>query len=89
MAYVTRYIFGTDKLRQNSFEVRGMNGANSGVIHVGDPAVLSKWIKLVTDYVNALNACRGAQFNRQFASSEQISYMSWVGEGVLNRNQVL
>jgi hypothetical protein len=33
MAYITRYIFGTDKLRPNAFEVRGMNGANTGVIH--------------------------------------------------------
>ena len=56
MAYVTRYIFGTDKLRPNSFEVRGMNGSNSGVVTVADPALLSRWIKLVTDYVNALNA---------------------------------
>ena len=58
MAYVTRYIFGTDKLRQNAFEVRGMNGSNSGVIHAHDPAVLSHWIKIITDYVNALNAYR-------------------------------
>ena len=30
MAYITRYIFGTDKLRPNAFEVRGMNGSNTG-----------------------------------------------------------
>ena len=30
---------------------------------------------------------QGSQFNRQFSSSEQISYMYWVAEGVLNRNQ--
>jgi len=32
MAYVTRYIYGTDKLRQNAFEVRGLNGITTGVI---------------------------------------------------------
>ena len=56
MAYVTRYIFGTDKLRANSFEVRGMNGSNTGVIHVADLAVLSKWMKIISEYTNALSA---------------------------------
>ena len=56
MAYVTRYIFGTDKLRANSFEVRGMNGSNTGVIHVADLAVLSKWIKIISEYANALSS---------------------------------
>jgi len=58
MAYVTRYIFGTDKLRQGSFEVRGMNGANSGVISgpAADPAAVPSWTKLIVDYVNSLNA---------------------------------
>ncbi len=30
---------------------------------------------------------QGAQLNRQFSPSEQISYLSWVSEGVLNQNQ--
>ena len=56
MAYVTRYIFGTDKLRANSFEVRGMNGSNTGVIHVADLAILSKWMKIISEYTNALSS---------------------------------
>ena len=28
-----RYIFGTDKLRPNAFEVRGMDGSNTGKYH--------------------------------------------------------
>ena len=54
MAYITRYIFGTDKLRPNAFEVRGMNGAHTGVIHSNDLAVLSNWIKLISDNINLL-----------------------------------
>ena len=88
MAYITRYIFGTDKLRPNAFEVRGMNGSNTGVIHINDLAVLSHWIKLIGDYISALTNHKGAVLNRGFKSeSEQITYMSWVAEGVLNRNQ--
>ncbi len=54
MAYITRYIFGTDKLRPNAFEVRGMNGSHTGVIHINDLAVLSHWIRLISEYINGL-----------------------------------
>jgi len=87
MAYITRYIFGTDKLRPNAFEVRGMNGSNTGVIHINDLAVLSHWIKLISDYITGLTNHKGAIFNRGFKANNQISYMGWVAEGVLNRNQ--
>ena len=58
MAYITRYIFGTDKIRPNSFEVRGMNGSHTGVIHSPDLAVLSHWIKLISDYINGLTGIK-------------------------------
>lgn len=54
MAYVTRYIFGTDKLRRNAFEVRGLNGARSGVIHCDDTAILSQWLKYISDNITSL-----------------------------------
>lgn len=54
MAYVTRYIYGTDKLRQNAFEVRGLNGITTGVIHCDELAILSQWLKLITDNVVGL-----------------------------------
>lgn len=54
MAYITRYIYGTDKLRPNSFEVRGMNGETTGIIHVDDPAMLSQWIKHITNNITGL-----------------------------------
>lgn len=54
MAYVTRYIFGTDKLRRNAFEVRGLNGARTGVIHCDDSAILSQWLKYITDNITGL-----------------------------------
>ena len=54
MAYVTRYIFGTDKLRPNAFEVRGLNGASTGIIHCDDAAILSQWLKYITDNIVGL-----------------------------------
>lgn len=54
MAYVTRFIYGTDKLRTNAFEVRGLNGVSSGIIHCDDLAILSQWLKFITDNIVGL-----------------------------------
>lgn len=54
MAYITRYIFGTDKLRPQAFEVRGINGISTGVVHCQDAAMLSQWIKHITNNIIGL-----------------------------------
>lgn len=54
MAYVTRYIFGTDKLRSNAFEVRGLNGISTGIINCDDLAIFSQWLKMITDNIVGL-----------------------------------
>lgn len=51
---VTRFIYGTDKLRTNAFEVRGLNSVSSGIIHCDDLAILSQWLKLITDNIVGL-----------------------------------
>ncbi|KAF4523482.1 hypothetical protein B566_EDAN004551 [Ephemera danica] len=87
MAYVTRYIFGTDKLRPNAFEVRGLNGTSTGIIQCGDAAILSQWLKYITDNIVGLTSLQMKLYNRSLASAERIEYMGWVNEGVLNNNQ--
>lgn len=64
MAYVTRYIYGTDKLRTNAFEVRGLNGVSSGIIHCDDLAILSQWLKFITDNIVGLTQLQ-VKFNRE------------------------
>lgn len=54
MAYVTRYIYGTDKLRTNAFEVRGINATSTGIIHLDDLAILSSWLKYINDNIVGL-----------------------------------
>ena len=54
MGYVTRYIYGTDKLRPNGFEVYGLNGVKSGIIFCDTPAILSQWLKYISDNISAL-----------------------------------
>ncbi|XP_046979406.1 gamma-1-syntrophin [Schistocerca americana] len=87
MAYVTRYIFGTDKLRPNSFEVRGLNGVSTGIIHCDDAAILSQWLKYITDNIVGLTNLQMKLYNRNFPATERIEYMGWVNEGILNNNQ--
>lgn len=82
MAYVTRYIFGTDKLRPNAFEVRGLNGTSTGVIHCADSAVLSRWLKYITDNIVGLTRLQMKLYNRNFPCTERIEYMGWVNEAV-------
>lgn len=70
MAYVTRYIFGTDKLRPNSFEVRGLNGVSTGIVHCDDSAILSQWLKYITDNIVSLT-------HLQVSSKEQKNYWTF------------
>ncbi|XP_014229159.1 gamma-1-syntrophin isoform X1 [Trichogramma pretiosum] len=88
MAYVTRYIFGTDKLRRNAFEVRGLNGARTGVIHCDDTAILSQWLKYITDNITSLTYLQMKLYNRNFEVGERIEYMGWVNEAASNSNQL-
>ncbi|XP_044740932.1 gamma-1-syntrophin [Chrysoperla carnea] len=83
MAYVTRYIFGTDKLRPNSFEVRGLNGVSTGIIHCDDSAILSQWLKYITDNIVSLTHLQMKLYNRNFNQSDRIEYMGWVNESIL------
>ncbi|XP_050314379.1 gamma-1-syntrophin [Anthonomus grandis grandis] len=87
MAYVTRYIFGTDKLRPNSFEVRGLNGVSTGIIHCDDSAILSQWLKYINGNIIGLTNLQMKLYNRNFPVSERIEYMGWVNECVLSNNQ--
>lgn len=51
MGYVTRYVQGTDKLRRNGFEVHGMNGSNTSIIHCDNVKSLSEWVKLISENI--------------------------------------
>ena len=84
---MSRYIFGTDKLRPTAFEVRGMDGSSTGVIHHEEPTLLTQMAKLITDYIGLQNAHHAAKLNRTFSSSQQISFMTWVAEGIINNDQ--
>ncbi|XP_037783558.1 gamma-1-syntrophin-like [Penaeus monodon] len=86
MAYITRYIFGTDKLRPQAFEVRGINGISTGVVHCEDAAMLSQWIKHITNNIIGLTNLQMKLYNSSFPASEHVLYMGWVCEGVLNQN---
>ncbi|KAA0202071.1 hypothetical protein HAZT_HAZT011260 [Hyalella azteca] len=86
MAYITRYIFGTDKLRPHAFEVRGIGGGSTGVVHCADAAVMSQWIKHITNNIIGLTNLQMKLYNSSFPANEHVLYMGWVCEGVINHN---
>lgn len=74
----------TDKLRPKAFEVRGFNGISSGVIHCDDLAILSQWLKYITDNIVGLTSLQMKLYNRNFAVGDRIEYMGWVNEGIVS-----
>ncbi|KPJ10148.1 Gamma-1-syntrophin [Papilio machaon] len=88
MAYVTRYVLGTDKLRPGAFEVRGARAhMTTGVVHAEDPAALSQWLKSISDNIVGLTNLQMKLFNRHLPGGERIEYMGWVHEGVVSAAQ--
>lgn len=87
MAYITRYVRGSDRLRHNAFEVCGASGQNSGIIHCDDLLAMSQWTKHITNNITGLTNLQMKLFNRDLPSVEHIVYMGWVCEGYLNADQ--
>ncbi|KAK6760438.1 hypothetical protein RB195_021780 [Necator americanus] len=80
MAYLTRYLWGTDNLRTNSFEVRAVDGSSTGIIHCEDARALEQWIGHINNHIQSLNHKSIKMSNKYLHQSEQISYIGWVNE---------
>ncbi|KAH7719893.1 gamma-1-syntrophin, partial [Aphelenchoides avenae] len=80
MAIVSRYLWGTDKLRNNAFEVRTVDGKSSGIIHCEDRKALEQWIKHIDTHISGLNKKSIKMSNKYLHPSEHISYIGWVEE---------
>ncbi|XP_054719473.1 gamma-1-syntrophin-like [Uloborus diversus] len=81
MAYLTRYMLDTDKLRPNAFEIRSQEGKPSAVVHCDDSSMLSEWIKHISTNILHLTAQQIKSFNESLPQPDQILYMGWVSEG--------
>ncbi|XP_014680230.1 PREDICTED: gamma-2-syntrophin-like [Priapulus caudatus] len=80
MAYITRYMMGTDKLRPNSFEVLAMDCRSSGVVHCDDTNALSDWVKHISNNIMAANVHHIKMLNRALPAQEQILFIGWACE---------
>uniref|UniRef100_A0A7I4YTR3 PDZ domain-containing protein n=1 Tax=Haemonchus contortus TaxID=6289 RepID=A0A7I4YTR3_HAECO len=80
MAYLTRYLWGTDNIRTNSFEVRAVDGSSTGIIHCEDGRALEQWIGHINNHIQSLNQKSIKMSNKYLHQSEQISYIGWVNE---------
>ncbi|GMT03422.1 hypothetical protein PENTCL1PPCAC_25596, partial [Pristionchus entomophagus] len=82
MAYVTRYLWGTDTIRQNSFEVRAVDGTSTGIAHCEDATAMSEWLTHIHHHIQALNSKSIKMSNKYLHQSEQISFIGWVNERI-------
>ncbi|CAD5229347.1 unnamed protein product [Bursaphelenchus okinawaensis] len=80
MAIVSRYLWGTDKLRNNAFELRSVDGKSSGIIHCEDRKALQQWIKNIENHIEALNKKSVKMSNKYLHPSEHITYIGWIEE---------
>ncbi|KHN77527.1 Gamma-1-syntrophin [Toxocara canis] len=80
MAFITRYLWGTDKIRNNAFEVRAVDGTSTGIIHCEDKKALDQWIKHIQNHISSLNYKSIKMSNKYLHKSEQITYIGWVSE---------
>ncbi|VDN51667.1 unnamed protein product [Dracunculus medinensis] len=80
MAFITRYLWGTDKIRNNAFEVRAVDGASTGIIHCEDKGTLDQWIKHIQNHITQLNQKSINLSNKYLHKNEQIIYIGWVSE---------
>ncbi|PIO73984.1 PDZ/DHR/GLGF domain protein [Teladorsagia circumcincta] len=72
MAYLTRYLWGTDNIRTNSFEVRAVDGSSTGIIHCEDGRALEQWIGHINNHIQSLNQKSIKMSNKYLHQSEQV-----------------
>ncbi|EJD76531.1 gamma-1-syntrophin [Loa loa] len=80
MAFITRYLWGTDKLRNNAFEVRAVDGSSTGIVHCEDKKTMEQWFKHIQSRITSLNYKSIKLSNRYLHKNEQITYIGWVSE---------
>uniref|UniRef100_A0AAF5PL89 PDZ domain-containing protein n=1 Tax=Wuchereria bancrofti TaxID=6293 RepID=A0AAF5PL89_WUCBA len=80
MAFITRYLWGTDKLRNNAFEVRAVDGSSTGIVHCEDKNTMEQWIKHIQSRITSLNYKSIKLSNKYLHKNEQITYIGWVSE---------
>ncbi|KAL5013733.1 hypothetical protein ScPMuIL_008003 [Solemya velum] len=76
--YMTRYCSGTDKLRTNAFEVVGVDGTTTGILHCDDNRSLAEWIRAISNHITSLLTQVIKMSNRLMIPEEQITHMDWV-----------
>ncbi|CAF0910314.1 unnamed protein product [Rotaria sordida] len=86
-AYVTQYITSTDKLRTNSFQLRTLDGSQSGII-INDTSVQQHlWISRINTIIHNLTTRTINELNQTLLPSEQVLYATWIHERITNINQ--
>lgn len=76
-ARISRYLGGTDKLRNNMFEVMGVDGSHSGLILCEDNRSLAEWLQAISSNITSLLTQMIQMTNRLLPPADHIMHMIW------------
>ncbi|XP_069477134.1 gamma-1-syntrophin isoform X2 [Ambystoma mexicanum] len=77
---LSQYQPGTDRCRQNAFQVIAVDGVCSGIIQSLSAEDNAEWLLAISTNVSNLTKHNIKKINRNFPVNQQIVYMGWVEE---------
>lgn len=79
-ARCSRYVYGTDSERDDSFDIIGVDGSKSGPIHFRDRQTMNAWFLRVTVKIQILLAQMIKMTNDLMTKEDHIQLMIWANE---------
>ncbi|KAK7091137.1 gamma-1-syntrophin-like [Littorina saxatilis] len=76
-ARLSRYLAGTDMLRDNAFEVMGVDGSFSGPVTCEDNRSLAEWLQALSTNTQSLLSQMIQMTNRLLPPADHIMHMVW------------
>lgn len=81
-ARISRYITGTDKSRDDSFDIVGVDGSKSGPIYFTDKATTVTWLQQITVKTQGLLSQMIQMTNQLMTKEDHIQLMCWAYEKI-------
>nr|CAB3266450.1 gamma-1-syntrophin-like [Phallusia mammillata] len=80
LARLERHVEGTDRVRDDCFEVIASDGNRSGLITCSGQSELDDWLQAVSAAIHRATMDQAAEAVKSDDAQEIIQYMGWVGE---------
>ncbi|XP_055872211.1 gamma-1-syntrophin-like [Biomphalaria glabrata] len=83
-ARVSRYIYGTDKLREDSFDIVGVDGSKSGPMYFTEKTTMLTWYHKISAKTQSLLSQMIQMTNQLMVKEDHILLMCWTYERTSN-----